>query len=203
MLEFAKLLHDAFGASWPRTFIIGATLLGALLFGGTAYLVVVAARKTATRNPSEAGDLFSKKSANQTQPPPTQSTPVPQSAPPASNPPDAQGKPTETKNAKSKGKKKDSANKTSPQQEQPKAQEEPPKKNDQTGTPGIPVPECPRNVPVIYLTDVTSRDNGGCGIHTIGDVCLVVKGQLLLQRNLKDGMCIDGNGRAVESPKQP
>jgi len=83
MLDFAKLLHDAFGSSWPRMFVLVAALLGAFLFGGTAYLIVVAARKTAARNPSEAGDLFGKKSTNQA--PPTQPISVPQSAPPASD----------------------------------------------------------------------------------------------------------------------
>jgi hypothetical protein len=61
MLEFAKLLHDAFGSSWPKTFVVLSALVGAFIFGGSALLVVMAARKSATRNPSEAGDLFEKK----------------------------------------------------------------------------------------------------------------------------------------------
>jgi hypothetical protein len=81
MLEFAKLLHDVFGSHWPRTFISVAAIVGALIFGGTAWLLVIAARKTAERNPVEAGDLFTKEKRPPSMivpdtPPHEQSTPI-------------------------------------------------------------------------------------------------------------------------------
>jgi hypothetical protein len=64
MLEYAKLLHDAFGVHWPRTFIVGSAVLGALIFGGIAALLVLAARNEAKRNPAQAAGIFEGRGVN-------------------------------------------------------------------------------------------------------------------------------------------
>jgi hypothetical protein len=66
------------------------------------------------------------------------------------------------------------------------------------------VQQCPADSIVIRANNFTSQDNGECGIAISGNkpVCIIATGKLLLQRNLKDGMCIISNGDAIPDPKQ-
>ena len=73
MLDFAKLLHDAFGANWPKTFILLMAIVGAVVFGGIALALVKASQNALAREGSSV--------ATGTQPP----GPLPTAgAPPAS-----------------------------------------------------------------------------------------------------------------------